>query len=133
MARVNVRAWRIAYRDLVSQALLDALSVTERERRIRERLGGDAATSFTLVSEQSGAVAGFCRVATPGHDDGAHVRAAEITGLYVDPLVWRTGVGAALLAEALLRLRAAGYREVTLWVFAANSAARTTPWSSSCS
>ena len=49
---------------------------------------------------------------------------AEISALYIDPSRWRSGVGRALLAEALARLRAAEWSEVTLWVLAGNAPAR---------
>jgi RimJ/RimL family protein N-acetyltransferase len=39
----------------------------------------------------------------------------EINGFYGHPDGWGSGVAAALMAETLLRLRAAGFRRVHLW------------------
>jgi GNAT superfamily N-acetyltransferase len=125
IAAVHVASWRVAYRGIVPDAVLDGLSVDHRERGWRERLGrpGDDA-SFTLVAECDGAVAGFCAVSAPSRDDDADDGTAEIAAIYVEPARWRTGVGGALLHAALDALRADGWREVTLWVLEANTRGR---------
>jgi GNAT superfamily N-acetyltransferase len=73
------------------------------------------------VAERDGGAVGFCSVATPSRDNDATPRMAEIEALYVDPAVWRQGVGRALIEQALSGLRAGGWREVTLWMFAGNA------------
>ena len=58
IARVWIAAWRIAYRGLVPDALLDGLSVDERRAHWRARLeAGDT----TFVAAEHG-IAGYCRV-----------------------------------------------------------------------
>jgi GNAT superfamily N-acetyltransferase len=47
----------------------------------------------------------------------------EVRALFVHPDHWRTGVGTALMANALERLRQAGYGEATLWSFRDNTRA----------
>jgi len=42
----------------------------------------------------------------------------------VEPGSWRRGIGRLLLEAALARLRDGGWRQATLWVFAANDRAR---------
>jgi ribosomal protein S18 acetylase RimI-like enzyme len=124
IALVNVRSWQAAYRGLVSDSVLDALSVEEREVRWRERLERDEGTSFTLVAEHDAAVAGFCTVSVPSGDDDAGELTAEVGAIYVEPDLRREGLGSTLLTAALDRLRADGWREATLWVFAENDVAR---------
>ena len=109
IARVWVRAWRIAYRGLVPDAFLDALDVDERRERWRERLeGGDR----TFVVEEHG-IAGYCRIVVPG----------EVATLYVLPERRHGGLGTALLTAGLDELRSHSVH-ATLWVFNANHAAR---------
>lgn len=124
IASVQVRARRVAYRGLVSAEVLEALSVKEREKRWREILAAAGASSSTLVAIAEGRVDGFCTLAMPSRDEDADGRTAEIAAIYVDPQLWRTGVGSALLGAGLDELRQGGWRHVTLWVFAQNASAR---------
>jgi GNAT superfamily N-acetyltransferase len=109
IARVWVRAWQVAYRSLVPDAVLEGLSIEDKREHWRARLeGGDT----TFVVEHFG-IAGYCRVVAPG----------EIASLYVLPERRRGGLGSALLAAGLDELRAHG-DEATLWVFRDNHPAR---------
>jgi GNAT superfamily N-acetyltransferase len=109
IARVWVRAWQIAYRDLVPDVVLDAISADERRERWIARLeAGDR----TFVVEDLG-IAGYCRVVLPG----------EIASLYVLPERRRGGIGSALLIAGLDELRAHSVH-ATLWVFTGNHPAR---------
>lgn len=127
---MQVRSWRAAYRGLLPDQLLDGLSVPAREQTWREILAGGAGehASAVTVAVRVRSIAGFCAVVTPSRDgDAASGMAggvAEIAALYVDPQAWRSGTGRALMQAALASLRAAGWREVTLWVLAANQRAR---------
>lgn len=109
IARVWVRAWQTAYRDLLPEDYLDGLDVDERRALWRDRLeGGDC----TFVVEDLG-IAGYCRVRTPN----------ELSSLYVLPERRRGGIGSALLQAAVDELRP-HTDHVTLWVFADNHPAR---------
>jgi ribosomal protein S18 acetylase RimI-like enzyme len=109
IARAWVRAWQVAYRGLVPDAVLDALDVDERRALWRERLeGGDC----TFVFEDLG-IAGYCRVRPP----------SEVASLYVLPERRQGGVGSALLSAGLDELRSHG-DHASLWVFTDNHPAR---------
>ena len=71
------------------------------------------------MSESSASARSRSRAATR-----TRARGRPRSALYIEPSRWRAGVGRALLAEALARLRAAEWSEVTLWVLAGNSPAR---------
>ncbi len=119
IARVHVRAWQEAYRGIVPDDRLEALSVNRRAENWSERFRHGLTGRFTYVADGDGELAGFCTVR---EEDAAEGR--EVVSLYVDPGVQRRGVGTALLYRALDRLRDEGWTEVRLWVFAANRAAR---------
>jgi ribosomal protein S18 acetylase RimI-like enzyme len=123
IAAVHVRTWQVAYRGLLSDEVLDGLSVAHREETWRQALSGDG-NPAVYVAVQDGDVAAFCAVATPSRDDDAQDDVAEVGAIYVDPAVWRTGFGRALMDVALADLRAGGWRWVTLWVLAENQRAR---------
>lgn len=123
IAAVHVRTWQVAYRGLIPDDTLDGLSVADREQRWREALAGEQGPAVYVAVEDT-AVVGFCAVAPPNADVDPEDGAAEIGALYVDPDLWRTGVGRALMDAALRGLRAGGWRWVTLWVLAENQRAR---------
>ena len=126
IAGVHVRAWRAAYRGLVHDAVLDSLSVAEREQMWNGLVPGRDDAHVTIVAEIEGEVVGFCSVAAPSRDADAPAGTAEIPAIYVEPdRRQRRGIGAALLdARAASRSRQRGWRRVTLWVIATNAPAR---------
>jgi 2-(1,2-epoxy-1,2-dihydrophenyl)acetyl-CoA isomerase len=109
IARVWARAWQIAYRDLVPDAVLDAIDIDARRERWTARL---AEGDYTFVVEDYG-IAGFCRVVLPG----------EVASLYVLPERRHGGLGTALLTAGLDELRSHSVH-ATLWVFTGNHPAR---------
>jgi ribosomal protein S18 acetylase RimI-like enzyme len=122
IAGVHVRAWRAAYRGLVRDAVLDALS--EREVMWSGLVPSRDDAHVTIVAEIEGEVVGFCSVAAPSRDADAPEGTAEIPAIYVEPDRRRSGIGAALMDAALVALEATGWRRVTLWVVATNASAK---------
>jgi ribosomal protein S18 acetylase RimI-like enzyme len=120
IADVHVRSWQAAYRGILPDEMLDALSVTEREASWIAILGERGSHRLTLVAECDGNLAGFCSIATPSRDIDTGERTAEIGALYVDPAHWRRGVGNAVLGGALDELGRRRCREVVLWVLPEN-------------
>lgn len=100
-----VRTWQVAYRGLMPDEVLDGLSVEQREEMWRQALTGEESPAV-YVAVEDGTVVGFCAVAAPSRDDDAEDGVAESGAIYVEPDVWRTGVGRALMDVALGELRA---------------------------
>ena len=125
MAEVHVRAWRAAYRGILAAQLLDDLSVDLREKSWRSTLAEEGSAMFTLVAEgENDSIAGFCSVARPSRDEDAGERTAEIAATCVDPGRWGSGVGRALMEQALARLQDGRWDDVTLWIFMRNAQGR---------
>lgn len=122
IAETHVRAWQAAYRGLLPDELLAALSVRDREERWQRILATPEPRAFTLVAGAAGAALGFCSVLA-GRDADATERTGEIAALYVDPSHWRQGVGRALMGRARERMARAGWAEATLWVLDGNAPA----------
>lgn len=120
IARVHVRAWQLAYRDILPAHVLDALSVERRELAWSERI---AASAAILVADRTGAVVGWISFG-PSRDSDATPSDGEVYGLYVDPDSWSEGVGTALWKGAGRDLFSSGYCVVKLWVLEANDRAR---------
>jgi ribosomal protein S18 acetylase RimI-like enzyme len=119
-----VRSWRAAYRGILSDEILEGLSVSEREASWRALLGAANGLLLNLVADHDrDGLAGFCSVATPSPDADATERTAEIGALYVDPSHWHQGAGGALLETALGELSSRHYLDAILWVLPENQAA----------
>jgi ribosomal protein S18 acetylase RimI-like enzyme len=122
VAHLHVAVWQAAYRGLLPDAFLDAISVERRAamwRQIVERQASPA-----LVAERDGRIVGFV-LGGPSQDDDAQPGVtAEILAIYVAPDRWSTGAGVQLMREALTVLRNQGFQEVTLWVLRDNVRAR---------
>jgi ribosomal protein S18 acetylase RimI-like enzyme len=100
---------------------LDALSVADLQARW-ERTFAEGQPSVVVFELNQQVVAACLFGASRDHD--ATPETAEIIALNVHPDYWRGGLGSQLMAFALDRLRAQGFRWVTLWVLRDNSRAR---------
>ncbi len=103
IAATHSAAWRAAFTFLPSE-FLDALSTEVVLPKWERDLANTDSSMF--VAENDELIGGFLQLAN------SH---AEVMSLYVDPLVWRTGVGSLLLefGEALMGDR--GGPSVMLW------------------
>ncbi|MFG1750642.1 GNAT family N-acetyltransferase [Streptosporangium sandarakinum] len=122
--RVRVTTWRAAYRGLMPDGYLDALGVDpDRVVRMERGLTNALAEGRTplVVAETEGEITGFVNF---GHCRDEEIGGGEVFSLYVLPEAQSAGLGRALLADAVTRLRAAGHEEIGLWVATGNGQAR---------
>lgn len=114
LARILVVTWRAAYAGLIADDVLAGLSEAEHRERWESLLPVTPPT--------------FCLVAgSPpvGFVSGGHLaEGPEIYSMYVAPAAWRQGVGRALLAAGVTRLRAAGATTAGLWMLRDNERAQ---------
>lgn len=120
IAAIHVHAWQAAYQGIVPSAVLDSLSIEDRENRWRTIL--DQRASETWVAEEDDKVVGWISAAR-SRDEGTPSTTGEVWGIYVDPAQWRRGVGWRLWREAAAFLEAAGFLDITLWVLKENAPA----------
>lgn len=121
VADVFLACWRESYADFLPAHVIGLYDEVGARAIWRPSLVGPAADISVLVAEGAdGSVVGVVRI---GRDPG-EPGAGHVYSLYVDPEAQGRGVGARLLAAADDRFGFDGLREVTLWVFAANVAAR---------
>jgi len=122
IARVRVESWRWAYRGILPDALLDAMSVDDTERTWRRSILTDESIRV-FVAETADAAVGFVS-ASPSRDDDAREGTGEIAAIYVVPERAGAGGGRAIMAVAEDALRADGFVRATLWVLRDNAPAR---------
>ncbi|MFF1450113.1 GNAT family N-acetyltransferase [Streptomyces sp. NPDC058274] len=123
VAEIRIRGWQTAYRGLIPQPYLDALSVErDAERRLAFFRQSEAGV-VNLVAEAGGEVIGWaCH--GPYRDGESTTDDAELYAIYVHPDHVGAGAGRALLAESAGRCAAAGRPRVLLWVLKGNTRAR---------
>lgn len=126
LATIHIASWQAAYAGLLSAEYLDSLSSglearTERWRSVLEQAGGDA---VLVAEDDDGTVIGFAH-GGPGRDSDVGVAGSgELYSMYLDPAVYRQGIGTRLHEEFLAAMWPQGYPFLTLWVMRDNRTAR---------
>ncbi len=112
--------WQTAYRGLLPDDFLDALSEAAYEARWRRMLGrGDVRV---YVAEESGSVVGF---ASGGRERAGETGySGELYALYVLDEAQRRGHGRQLVRSVVDALRDMGLRDMIVWVLRDNVKAR---------
>lgn len=122
IAGVHVRSWQAAYRGLIEQSVLDALSIDERAAGWRRIMAAPLPTSLgTVVAVRDDRIVGWASLGSGRDPDG--LADGEVYGIYADPTAWSTGAGHALLEAAENRIAAAGHDRAYLWVLDGNERA----------
>ena len=117
VARVHVRSWQAAYRNLLPNEYLDELRPEDRAQRY-DFASTDPQQPQTIVAVEAGLIRGFATTA-PSRDSDL-VDYGELYALYVDPDSWGCGIGAALVSAARNRLAERGFANALLWVLTGN-------------
>jgi GNAT superfamily N-acetyltransferase len=117
VARVHVRSWQAAYRNLLPAEYLDALKPEDRAAHYTFE-DPDTTKPWTIVAEDNGFIAGFATTA-PARDADAE-GCGELYAIYVDPDYRGRGVGAELIEAARARLVGLGFKQAALWVMKGN-------------
>lgn len=119
IATIHVDAWQVAYRGIVPDEYLRALSVEQRHLGWRQILESGESV---WVAEDGHKLLGWISAAR-SRDLDASPSTGEIWALYVSPGHWRQGIGRSLCAFAEQELRIQAFTEVTLWVLKDNERA----------
>lgn len=123
VAEIRIRGWQTAYRGLMPQPYLDALSVAEDAERRRERFRQSDGSVVNLVAERDGELVGWAAHG-PYRDGEVRTSDAELYAIYVDAARFGGGIGHALLQESVRQCAAAGHSRLYLWVLEGNIRAR---------
>ncbi|MGZ4292357.1 MAG: N-acetyltransferase family protein [Gaiellaceae bacterium] len=114
---IRVRGWRAAYRHVFPAGDLDELPIDAERWRKRFEVPPPGWTTFVCVD--GGGIVGFASVGPSRDEDGL----GELYAIYVEPDVWSTGAGRALMAAAEGQLTSE-YESALLWVLEENPRAR---------
>jgi ribosomal protein S18 acetylase RimI-like enzyme len=120
VSRVRVRSWQAAYRGVIDDAYLDAMSIEAGRDRYLRTFDPDPAASFTrLTVDDDGRVTGFA-MAGASRDRGAPPRSAEVYLIYLLPAIQRQGLGTRLMRSMARGLDRRGMASLVVWALARN-------------
>lgn len=123
IARLHLDNWRIAYRGIVPDDLLDTITLESRRQHWGCVLAEPGGTEFVYIAEDgSGQLLG---IASGGPEvDGDPDYRGELYVLHVRPDVQGRGVGRALMRAVAERLAAGGITTLLVWMLRENHSAR---------
>jgi GNAT superfamily N-acetyltransferase len=123
IARVHTRTWQLAYDHVFPTERLAGIVEERRAEQWHEAIREPEARSHTLVAAEVDRVVGFASFG-PSREPVVGETTAELYAIYVLPEAWGRGIGRALMAEVLERLRHEGFTEAILWVIEDNPRTR---------
>ncbi|MHB8573024.1 MAG: GNAT family N-acetyltransferase [Candidatus Dormibacteria bacterium] len=116
-------AWQWAYRGLLADDLLDAISVEGAAERWATNIARAVPPVYLTVAEVDGLIGGYVN-GGPERTGGAPTGRGEVYSINLHPDVASGGVGRRLLESATRTMREGGYGEAILWVLRTNARAR---------
>ena len=127
IAGIHVRSWRVAYRGIVPDAILDGFSIPKRTgfwaNALRHAAFESGQTNRIWVVEEAGTVAGFATTRRCPDDDVPQ-GTGELHSIYLAPEAWSRQLGTILLRAAVDDLHERGFDPLVLWVIEANERGR---------
>jgi GNAT superfamily N-acetyltransferase len=122
IAEVRVASWRAAYRGVVPDAYLDAMTPDESEDSWRAVAAGETNGAELRVCEVDGAIVGFAAYGAAREPRFGH--GGELYATYYLPEAMGKGYGGAMLREVTARLAALGHADMIVWAMEANARGR---------
>jgi ribosomal protein S18 acetylase RimI-like enzyme len=113
VAEIHVAAWQAAFKGILPDEQLVAMSVEKRQAFWREAI--DIGEPQVLVATDADRVVGFVAF-DRSRDKGTPPTTGEIWVIAAAPALWSTGVGLALWDGARDGLQEEGCTKVTVWV-----------------
>lgn len=121
LARIQTESWRSAFSHILDgETLAQHTDLCRAEAMYRSLLGNHTGNGYLLTLDG----APHCIAWWDRARDEAFAGKAELICIHSLPQNRRKGCGRQMMARVLADIREAGFTEVVLWVFRANTAAR---------
>ena len=117
MARVVMRSWDVAYKDIVPDDVLREKNATRPAQY--KRIITEENTTYYVIQTDGKTVGIMC--VAPTQDDDLSDSVYELQVLYLHPDYYRKGLGAQAMAFAFDIARGLGKTAMTLWVLTENT------------
>jgi ribosomal protein S18 acetylase RimI-like enzyme len=123
IAALHLASWWAAYRGIVPDEFLNAITLESRIARWRRALSlSESERVKTTVAVDGDTVLGVCSCGPRLWPESSSI--GEVYALHVEPGSWRRGIGKLLLDDSLARLADRGFAAAVLWVLRDNWNAR---------
>ena len=122
-SRMHARTWKVSYRGLVPDKLLDELSPARWENGWRRGFESMDPTRVVHVAEVDGRIVGFAGGGR-ARDGAPPGYVGEVYAIYVDPDRQGQGIGKTLLKAAAEGLVERGLVPIVIWTLFDNPASR---------
>lgn len=117
LGKIHSESWKIAYKGIVPDFVLDNITADKRERYFEKALSENLEED-TLIFVDDKAVGlmtiGKCR------DNDRDNTYGEIWGIYLLPEYWNRGIGSYYINWGINELKNRNYKKITLWVLEDN-------------
>lgn len=121
IATVQINTWRVAYKGIIPDEVLDSLDYSVSTERWQRNLTSEKIFHYVVVGALTDVIAfasgGPCRDEIVGYD-------GELYALYVLSEAQKKGLGRALIRSVARHLSNDGYRAMLIWVLRDNYPAR---------
>ena len=121
LGEIHSKSWKITYKGIVSDKILDNITVEKREKYFEKALT-ESWEEDALIYKDDIAVGLICLGKCRDLDKEPYY--GEIWGIYLLPEYWHSGIGTQLINWGVNELKIRNYTKVTLWVLEDNLNAR---------
>ncbi len=121
IATLRIASWGAAYRGIVPDARLDAMTPEKTIELWRATAAGENAGHGLVVSEAAGRLIGFAMLGPARAPDFGY--SGEVQAIYLAPEAIGKGYGRPLFVRGLDWLAQQGHPDAILWVMEANARA----------
>ncbi|WP_130807919.1 GNAT family N-acetyltransferase [Senegalia massiliensis] len=118
---IHSESWKTAYKNIVSDEVLDKIDVKKREDYFKQLLKEKKKEIAVMVLDNI--VIGFITLGM-NRDNDLDDAYGEIWGIYLLPRYWNKGFGSILMNWGINKLYDRGYKGISLWVLEENLNAR---------
>ncbi len=119
IAAVRIASWRAAYRGIVPDSHLDAMTPEESADRWRAVAAGEVVKTGLFVSEEDGRIVGFAAYGPARPPDFGY--GSELYAAYFLPEAMGRGIGSRIVSRVARALEAQGFDDMIVWVMEANA------------
>lgn len=122
IAEVRIKSWRATYRGMIPDAYLDEMQLEDSTAHWTRILEVASDKVCVFVAESEDGVVGFASgMLLQEEKFGLN---AELTAVYLNPDMQRSGIGRRMVQEVAQALQAKGAKGLLVWVISGNKPAR---------